>query len=73
MSKLKSGSCVITLQDKLDVPIGIVDHLVWLKKYGAPIIGGLVLQPDPRYTISMHEDTSNGSTTVTWVPLNERQ
>lgn len=70
MNKLKSGSCDITLQDKLDTPVGMVDHLVWLKKYGAPILGNLILKPDPRYTIRLFEDTSTGSTHVTWSPLN---
>lgn len=71
MNKLKSGSCVITIQDKLDTPLGMDDNLVWLKKYGAPIIGCMVLKVDPRYIIFMSEDTSNGSTNVTWSPLDE--
>ncbi len=72
MNKLKSGSCDITLQNKIDTPLGMADQLVWLKKYGAPILGNTFLRPDLRYTISLFENTSNGSTHVTWEPLDEQ-
>ncbi len=71
MIELKSGSCCITLQAKINMPSGMDDYLIWLKDNGAPIIGYTILKVAPGYIISLSEDTSNGSTHVTWSPLNE--
>ena len=69
MDKLESGSCEITLQDKIDTPVGMVDNLVWLKYHGAPILGSILLRLDPRYEIRIREDASKCSTHVTWEPI----
>lgn len=71
MSKLKSGSCDITLLDKLN---SLTDSLLPLMKdKGAPIIGLTDLKFDPRYAFTYIEDKSKVCSHITWSPLNELQ
>ena len=72
MSKLKSGSCTITVQDAIDMPLSIVEPLLLLRKFGAPIIGNMFLEADPRYVITQTKCPLKAVTYVTWEPKNDK-
>ena len=66
MSKLKSGSYDITLEDKINSLTG--SFLPILKAHGAPILGSTSLRFDPRYTFTFDIRQHDKSTHITWSP-----
>ena len=71
MNNLKSGSYDIALIDQLISLNGSM--LSILKENGAPIIGCILLRPDPRYIFTQTEIHSNKSIHVTWSSDNDLQ